>query len=410
MGVLARAVAQQKGQTVYERWLDALSIGAKSKAGPAVNLQAALKVSTALACMRVISQGAAQVPLKLFRERTVDGLKRREVARDHPVYDLITVSPNGWQTGFEFRETMALHQCLGSAYAFKNVFRGELIELILLDPALVRAEQKDDWTITYKVYGRDGKFVQLSKDRIWHLRGLSWDGFMGLDTLKLAKEALGLSLALEESASMLHANGVQTSGVYSVDGTLTEAQHGSITAWLKKHAAAERSSPLILDRGAKWLQQRMSSVDAQHREMRRDQVEEVCRFFGVLPIMIGHTGDKASTYASAEQMFLAHKIHTLDPLYNRIEQSADLNLLTRDERKAGHYFKHLANGLLRTSAKERGEYLAKALGAGGHAPWMTQDEVRDIEELDPMGGDAAKLPPRLGDASTQGDQPDPNPA
>jgi HK97 family phage portal protein len=410
MGFLARAVAHQKGQSVYERWMEALSIGAKSKAGPSVNLQSALKVSTALACMRVISQGAAQVPLKLFREREVDGLRRREVARDHDIYELITVAPNGWQTGFEFRETMAVHQCLGNAYAFKNKFRGKLLELILLDPGLVQPEQKDDWSITYKVYGRNGTFQEFSQDQIWHLRGLSWDGFMGLDTLKLAREALGLAIGLEESASLLHANGVQPSGTYSVEGALTKEQYENLSAWIKRHAAAERHAPLILDRGAKWLAQRMSSVDAQHREMRRDQVEEVCRFFGVLPIMIGHTGDKASTYASAEQMFLAHKIHTLDPIYNRIEQSADLNLLSRQERRQGYYFKHLANGLLRASTKERAEYLAKALGAGGHAPWMTQDEARAAEELDPFGGDAAVLPPRLGDAGKAGDDPDNNPA
>ena len=394
MGFLSRVVAEQKGaSTVWEQWVK--DGGAKSKAGPSVNLQAAFRVSAALACMRAISQGCAQVPFKLMRDYEEAGLARKRAARDHVLYDLVTAKPNSWQSAFEFRETQALHACMGNSYAYKGKYRGKVAELILLDPARVKPVQHADWSITYKVTGRDGVTEELAPDQIWHVRGPSWDGFMGLDTLSMAREAMGLSIALEQSQANLHANGVRPTGVYSVDGSLDERQYDKLNAWIKKEAAAGGGGTLILDRGAKWLSQTMTGVDAQHKEIRDQQVEEVCRFFGILPTVIGFTGDKANTYASAEAMFAAHRVQTLAPWWTRIQESADINLLRDDERKQGYYFKHIASGLLLATAKDQGEVFAKALGSGGSPAWMTQDEVRELLELDPFGGEAAKLPPRV---------------
>ena len=106
--------------------------------------------------------------------------------------------------------------------------------------------------------------------------------------------------------------------------------------------------------------------------------------------MVGYS-DKASTFASAEAFFDAHVRHSLAPWYARIEQSADVYLLTKKERAEGLYFKFMAAGLLRGAAKDRAEYYSRALGSGGSPAWMTQDEIRMLEELNPMGGDAAAL-------------------
>jgi len=397
MGFLARAVAEQKGgDTVWDRWVQMMDVGAKSKAGPSVSLQTAFRVSAAFACMGAIStRGCAQVPFKLMQDYEQDGLPRKRTARKHYLYDLITARPNGWQTSFEFKETLTLHASLGNAYAFKNLYRGKIGELILLDPGRVKPVQNEDWSITYRVTGRDGTVQEISQDLMWHVRGPSWDGFMGLDTLNIAREALGLSIALEDSHSSLHRNGVQPSGVYSIDATLDSPQYEKLVSWLKKQASAGPGTPLILDRGAKWLSQTMTGIDAQHKETRDHEITEVCRFFGILPIVIGHTGDKASTYASAEAMFDAHKVLGLNPWFERIQDSANINLLTDKERSEGYYFKFFANGLLRASAKDRAEYYAKALGSGGSPAWMKQDEIRALEELDPEGGEAAKLPPLI---------------
>lgn len=405
MGWLARRLPQPRAQVFEESFWPEL-FGVRSKAGPTVNLESAIRVSAAFACMREISQGLAQSPFKLLQDYTDGELQRKRVARDHNVHDLISAKPNGWQTAFEFVETMGLHASLGNAYAYK-VFVGEKIrELIVLEPHRVTPEMSDRYVPTYHINGRDGTSATVDASKIWHLRGPSWDGFMGLETLKLAKEALGLSMALEESVSGLHANGVRPSGVYSVEGVLSGPQHQQLTDWLKAQASARNAgAPLILDRGAKWLQQTMTSVDAQTREMRNMQIEEVARFFGVLPSIIGYTGDKANTYASAEVMENAHKVRTMGRWYKRVQDSANINLLTDAERRGGYYTKFITNGLMAASAQDRGEYYAKALGSGGSPAFMTQDEIRALEDLDPMGGEAAKLPPRAG--TNQPPEPEP---
>ena len=395
MGAIASALFGQKSDTVWERWIQLMNGGRASKAGPSVNLQTAIRVSAATACMREISQGLAQVPFKLLQYYEADGLEGKRVARKHAAYKRMAVKPNSWQTPFEFMETMGLHASLGNAYAFKNYYRGEIQEIFILQPNLVRVKQEEDWTIRYFVRGRTGGEQEVPASSIWHLRGPSWDGVMGLDVLDMAKEALGLSIALEDSVSGLHQNGIRPTGVYSVDGTLSDAQHKQLSEWLKRQAALGAGAPMILDRGAKWFQQTMSSVDAQHKEMRDQQIEEVCRFFGVLPSIIGYTGDKANTYASAEVMENAHKVRTLGRWYKRVQDSANVNLLSEKDRDDGHYFKFISNALMASSAKDRADYYAKALGSGGSPAFMTQDEVRALEDLDPMGGEAAKLPPRV---------------
>lgn len=395
MGLLAQAVSERKsGDAVWDRWVQMMDMGGRSKSGPSVNLETVFKASASISCMREISQGLAQVPFKVMQDYEEAGLARKRIARDHPLFDLLAAKPNGWQTAFEFMETLGLHACLGNAYVYKGYYRNKISELVLLNPAQVKAEQKPDWSIAYKVRGRDGIEQELSQDRIWHVRGPSWDGFMGLDTLKLVKETLGLSIALEESHASLHANGVRPSGVYSVEGSLTEPQHALLTKWMKEQAAAGTGTPLILDRGAKWVSQVMSGVDSQHIETRKWQFEETCRFFGVLPSVLGYTGDKANTYASAEVMENAHKVRTLGRWYKRVQDSANVNLLTDHERLNERYYtKFITNGLMAASAKDRGEFYGKALGSGGSPAFMTQDEIRSLEDLDPMGGSASELPP-----------------
>lgn len=402
MWILDKLGFGRKGVDPLEVWAEIARAGRTSKAGPTVTLENAFRVATFFACVKVLAQGVAQVPFKLHREQQVDGLRNIVAARDHRAYDLVSTAPNDWQTSFEFREQMVIHAAMGNAYAWKNkTFRG-LAELILLDPSRMVVEQPKEFERpVYKYTGKDGRQVVFPASDIWHVRGPSWSGFLGMDVLQIARDALGLTIAIDDSVSNLHKEGVRPTGVYSVEGPLTQKQHDDLVLWLKKQAA-DPGSALILDRGAKWLQQTMSSVDAQTKEMRSQQIEEVCRFMGVMPIMIGYS-DKASTYASSEQMFLAHVIHTLMPWYTRIEQSADVNLLSREERADGYYFKFNAAGLLRGAMKDQGEFFARMLGAGGTRQVMTQDEIRELLELNPIGGEAAIL------HAPQGTQPAPAP-
>lgn len=406
MGYFASAVAEMKAGDPLALWAEIMKAGRKSKAGPTVNLENALKVATAFACLKVLSQGCAQVPFKLFLESEEGGLTKIKPAREVPLYDVMASKPNRWQTSFEFREQLVIHAGLGNAYAWKNVVIGsKVVELVLLDPGRMVVEQADEFEPPrYRYTLRDGRVLNFSADVIWHVRGPSWSGFAGMEVLTMAREALGLAIATEDSHSSLHAKGVRPSGVYSVDGTLSAPQHKQITEWLSKDMAGadNAATAMVLDRGAKWLTTTMTGLDAQHLETRRFQIEEVCRFFGVSPFMVFHT-DKAPTYSSAEQFQIQHVVHSLGPWYARIEQSADVNLLTDKQRAQGLYFKFVAAGLLRGALKDQGEYIAKLLGSGGTRQVATQDEIRALLEMNPIGGDAAIL------HAPQGAQPKPDP-
>lgn len=374
--------------------------GGISGSGTSVTWATALQVTTVLSCAKVLAEGVAQVPWKVFQS----GGARTE-ASGHWLHDLIYRTPMPGCDSFSFRETLMFHVVLtGNAFVQKLRVGSQrkVAALALCEPQRIRVSRDDQGRLRYFHTPENGSELEIAAEDMWHVRGPSWNSWMGLEAVKLAREAIGLAMATESQHASMHRNGMQTNGAYSVEGTLTSTQYDGLSSWMDRYAQGgdRQGKPMILDRGAKFLQMQMSGVDAQHIETRALQIEEICRAFRVMPIMVGHP-DKTATYASAEQMFLAHVVHTLMPWYVRLEQSADANLLTEADRAAGFYTKFNPNALMRGAAKDRGEFYAKALGAGGQPAWMTQDDVRALEEMDPMGGAAAELNPGSMGAATR---------
>ena len=380
----------RKAAPVGGEWFDqAAAYGHQSHSGRAVTTRTALDVPTVLACCRVLAEGVSQVPFRVMRQRA-DG-KGADLATDHPLYDVLNRRPNTWQTSFEYRETIMMHLVLtNNHFSFKSRVRGQIHELLPLEPARVTVTRQDDMSLTYVYTAENGKQTTMTQDDVWHIRGPSWNSWLGLEAIKLAREAIGLALSLEQTSAQFQRNAARPSGLLSIDGNLTVEKHKLFVEHIKKTARENTGDPLVSDQGAKWTPFAMTGVDMQLLESRKYETEEICRAFRVMPIMVGQA-DKTATYASAEQMFLAHVIHSLTPWCERIEQSADVNLLgVANDRDV---YTHLdLKGLMRGAAKDRAEYFSKALGSGGSPAWMTQDEIRDEEDLNPMGGDAAKLP------------------
>lgn len=355
--------------------------GRESKTGQTVTLQTALEATAVLACVRAIAEGVAQAKIKFYT-----ATEKPQRLYQHPVLDLLTWKPNEFQTAFGFIETVIIHAVLaGNAYVFMNRVgsRRDIKELIPLLPQNVTAEQLPDLSIRYTVRSPNGDARILPADAIWHLRGPSWNGWSGLDAVKLAREAIGLATATEAKHASMHKNSPDTGGVYSVEKTLTEAQFKMLRDWIVRNTTGDLAgSPLIIDGGAKWISQQMKGVDAQHLETRKFQVEEICRAFRVIPMMAGYS-DKTATYASAEQMFIAHVVHTLTPWATRFEQSAERHLL-RDGEEIDIRFD--MRSLMRGSAADRAEYISKALGSGGAQAWMRIAEAREEDGLEWMEG------------------------
>jgi HK97 family phage portal protein len=367
--------------------------GRLSDAGIPINWQTALQVTTILACARVKAEGLA-VPFRVYQE-TSGG---RKIATDHPLHMIISRKPNGWQTSLEFLETISFHLDLTfNAYVFVNrVGRArEVRELIPIEPGRVRTEQRDDYALRYFVRGKNGGEQEFGQDAIWHLRGPSWNSWLGMDPIYMTRNAIGLAVALERGQSDGQKNGLQTAAVYSVAEKLSPDKFTFLAGWMDKHLpGGERAGkPMILDMGADIKSELFSAVDQQLIETRKHQIEEMCRGMRVWPIMIGHAGDQSPTFASASEFFQAHKTYTLDPMYRRVSQSANINLLTEEELRAGYYTKFISNALMSSAPKDKAEYYTKALGSGGIKGWLTQNEVRDFEDMDRSDDpEADKLP------------------
>lgn len=386
------------GRVAFKSWFDDLVTlfagGSDSKAGVTVNHETALRVSTVFACSRVLAEGIAQLPLKVYQEKPDGG---KIVFKKHPLYKVLFRRANSWMTGFEFRETMMYHAVItGNAYAYINRVDGEISELIPLLPTRVAVKQLPSGEPTYEVRDAFGAAVLVPRSDIMHLRGPSWNGFLGMDAVHIARDAIGLSIAIEEGQARLHANGVNPSGIVSVSGTLSPASKESVRQWIRdKHSGPQNSgSILVLDQAGKFERMSMTGVDAQLLETRKHQVEEICRFMRVFPQMVGFS-DKTSTYASAEQFFLAHVTHSLGPWVERWEEAIERDLLDGEENIIVRFS---VQALMRGDAKSRAEYYASGIANG----WLTRNDARRREDQDPLDGlDEPLVPMNMG---TQADR------
>lgn len=401
MGLLDRLEGRrgEAKMTSEELWREIYG-GTTSATGKSITYKNALEVTTVLACARVIAEGIAQVPFKLFKEQ--DG--RRLPAVDHPLYEVLARRPNFYQTSFEYRETMGLHLVLcGAHFSFINRVRGEIRELIPFEPQHVTVKRAKDGTLSYKVQRQEGNEQEFPAEAIWHVRGPSWDSYTGLDAVRLAREAIGLALATDEAQASLMKRGARVGGVLSVEGSLGDEKYEQLRKWVEKHVegSVNTGRMMILDRAAKFTQSQMTAVDAQQLETRKYQVEEICRALRVMPIMVGYS-DKTATYASAEQMFLAHLVHTLAPWYERIEQSAEVNLLSTKDVKAGIYANFVEEGLLRGSAKDTKDVLLGYVNGGLMTPNEGRAKLDLAPDADPAS-DKLRIP-----ANITGSVPDPD--
>jgi HK97 family phage portal protein len=376
MSWLASAIAERKASSTLDLFREIYG-GRMTSSGKAVNVDTAIQVSAVFGCNRVIGNGIAQVPLKLMRE---DGNKRVP-AKEHPLYNIMAYRPNRWQTSFEWRQMASWHiELAGNHYSFKSKVGNRIVELFPFTPGQVQVKDLGRGVYSYEVTAPDGSKQTFPQESILHMKGPTWDGSAGLEVVKIAREAIGLSIATEQSAASLHKNGIQSTGTYSVEGTLTDDQYKGLSKWIEKHFAGSENAgrPLILDRAAKWVSTQMTGIDAQALETRMYQIAEVCRFFGVNPIMVFYS-DKAPTYASAEAMFQAHIQDCLSPRWTAYEQVFYNSLLTEREREQGYYFNFVEEGMIRGSVKDTKDALLGYVNGG----LMTPNEGRAKLDLNP---------------------------
>lgn len=354
----------------------------------------AMMVTAVLACARVIAEGVAQIPLKTYREMAngvdlpLQGMPSLQRLLRH-----YNGRPNDWQTSFEFREMMTTHAVLtGNAYAYVTRYGGEVRELIPILPQNVYVEHMTNYAVRYHV--ADGKEISgyVPARNILHIKGppSMADNVLGANIVRLASEAIGLARAMEVGHSAIYRNGGRPSGILTTEQALgAEAIKRLSEQWTGTLAGAEKKGKTpVLDSGVQYKAIESNATDMQLVENRRLQIEEICRAFRVFPLMVG-VNDKSSTFASVEQFLIAHVLHTLMPWLERWEQALDKAISPSED----VYFRHDVDDLMRGTARDRAEYNARALGSGGSPGWMTVNEIRARDALNPIeGGDVLYRP------------------
>jgi len=377
--LLDRIFGRKAAQLTYDQVADLIDgTGERIIAGVHVNAKTALQVATVLACVKVIADGCATPSLGVFREKD-DGTRERAV--NIPEYRLLARRPNEWQTSLEWRRMMTVHAALtGAALSIK--VRGDnrrVRELIPVEPGQWEVRRLSRYELRYRCYDEYGLIGEFEPDDVFVLNGLQWNWTKSMNAVTLARSAIGLAMATERSQAAMHENGLRPSGVYTVEKTLDEKQHERLTAWIRKFVGVNRTGdPFVLDNNAKWVSTALTGVDAQHVETRRLQIEEICRVYGVFPIMIGHS-DKSATFASSEAFFAAHVKHTLMPWHRAWTQRIDEMLLDGSGPLFAEFdVRYLTQG----SMADRAQWARAMVELGVY----TRNEIRDMEGMDPLDG------------------------
>ena len=351
--------------------------------GKAVNERTAMQTSAVYACVRILAESVAGLPLHVY-ERTANGSKSTKPS--HPLYRLLHDEPNREMTSFVFRETLMSHLLLwGNAYAqIIRDGRGFPIALYPLLPDRMAVDRNESGELVY-TYQSDRGQVKLRRENVLHIPGLGFDGLIGYSPIAMAKNAVGLALATEDYGATFFANGANPGGVLEHPGVIKPEQADRLReSWQSQFGGANAHKVAVLEEGLKFHQMSIPPEQAQFLETRKFQINEIARIFRVPPHMVGDL--EKSSFSNIEQQSLEFVKYTLDPWVVRWEQSLQQALILPSE-KATIFIKFNLDGLL------RGDYQSRMQGysTGIQNGFMSVNDVRGLEDMNLLtaeeGGD-----------------------
>ena len=352
-----------------------------SKTGVQVSEDNALTFSAVYAAVRIISETIASIPLNVYQ---ADG-ETRVKAVGHPVQDLLAKAPNSVSSTFTFREAMASNLVLhGNAYAkIEMNAAGRPTALIPLNPMKVEVKVVDG----EKVYVFDEKHTYLDYEML-HFVGLSFNGLVGKSPLSMAREAVAIGLAAQEYGARFYSNGANAGGVITAPGRLnTEVVKRLRESWNRAQSGLGSShSTAILEEGMKYEKIGLDPEAAQFLQSRKFQVNEIARIFRIPPSYLADL-ENSSTRANTEQQAIQFVRDCITPYVRRMEVELNRKLFREDEPNLYAYF--TMEGLMRGDQKARYEAYAVARNWG----WLSVNDIRDLENLNPVEGGDIYLQP-----------------
>lgn len=359
-----------------------------SDSGKQVNTNSSLSIGAVWGCVRLLADVVSTLPLQVF-ERTSDG--KKALKYDHPLYYILHDSPNADMSAVDFwcAQQVAI-ELRGNAYALKLKAGNDIIGLdpLKTDGMKVTRDKSGRLVYDYKDKFREGKFSEAD---ILHIKGFTLDGITGMSTLAYAKNTLGLSLSADSVASETFRNGLRPSALLQVNRLLNQEQRELYYENLARWSAQRAGSVMIMELGETLTPANLTPDDAQLLESREFSVEEICRWFGVPPFMIGHTQKSTSWGTGLEQQNIGFLTYALAPRLKRIAQAIGKSLLQPEERQK-YFVEFNLEGLLRADSAARSSFYSQMLQNGV----MSRNEVRSKENLQPVeGGDALTVQSNL---------------
>lgn len=382
LGLERRAEKTTMTQAEYANWFGSGFAG--SATGRSVTPIDALTQVTVFACIRLIAESVAMLPLILYR-RVPDGKQR---ADDHPLSGILRQLPNPEMTAIELFENLVGHLCLwGNAYCeIEYDAAGRRRALWPLRPDRVHVLPDENYRRNYLVSLRDGRQIKLEPWRIWHVRGWgATDSWTGASPIALMREVIGLGLAAEEYGARFFANDSRPGGILRHPGRLSpESSLRMKRSWESAMAGLSNAHRVaVLEEGVEWQSVGIAPVDAQFLESRKFQKSEICSIYRVPPHMISDVERSTSWGTGIEQQSIAFVTYTLMPYLIRFTQSIARDLLSTSER-TNYYAEFLTSALVRGDLSAR--YQAYSTGRTGG--WLSVNDIRALENLDPVvGGD-----------------------
>ena len=356
----------------------------RTTSGKPVNERTAMQTTAVYACVRILAEAVASLPLHVY-EYQDDGGKK--LVHDHPLYYLLHDEPNPEMTSFVFRETLMSHLLIwGNAYA--QIIRdgaGRVLGLYPLLPDKMDV-QRDDKGNIYYVYSRNSDEnpmfkeygnIRLKAEDVLHIPGLGFDGLIGYSPIAMAKNAVGMTLACEEYGASFFANGANPGGVLEHPGVLKDPSKVR-ESWNSVYRGVNNAHKIaVLEEGMKYQQIGIPPEEAQFLETRKFQINEIARLYRIPPHMVGDL-DKSS-FSNIEQQSLEFVKYTLDPWVIRWEQSLQRSLLLPGE-KGKYFIKLNVDGLL------RGDYQSRMNGyaVGRQNGWFSANDIREMENMNPI--------------------------
>lgn len=364
-------------------------------AGATVNEKTAMRVSTVYACVRLIAGAIAGLPIHVYQRETEGERERVE----HPYWNLLNEEPAPAYSAPSFWEWITAQVLLrgdGLAYLVRNR-AGTVTSIIPLNRSQVVIKReltgnpKQPHRLVYYISTDDGAFGAQQED-ILHFPGMGFDGVESMSVIEWGgRQSTGIAIGADEYAGTFFSNGAQPQHVIKAQGKMSESQQEAFRdAWVKKYSGkGPNGMPLILTEGLDVDQLTMSGKDAQLLESRQWQVVDIARAFGVPPFMVGETTKSTSWGSGIEQMGIGFVTYTLAPPLRRFQAELKRKLFPR-----GRYFCEFdTRGLLRGDHEARANYYQAALGGTQNPAWMTQNEIRKLENLPPIdGGDELSKP------------------